>query len=168
MMFGRALADKISILARAAALAASATGIVFASGAATASAESLGYAVVPTQIIYPGEEIAQNRLQLVEVTNKNLAAGYARDISEVNGLVTTRTLLPGRTIMVSALREPYLVKRGDKVLLVFDNGGLRITANGTPLADGTIGSLIQARNTDTGVIVSGTIMPDRSILVVQK
>jgi len=71
-------------------------------------------------------------------------------------------------IMVGALRQPYSVKRGDKILLVYDNGGLRITAAGTPLADGTTGALIQVRNTDTGVILSGTVMPDRSVLVVQK
>lgn len=136
--------------------------------AGPALAGNLGYAVVPTQIIYPGEEIDTKRLQTVEVTNKNLAAGYARDIAEVQGLVTTRTLLPGRTIQVSALRQPYTVKRGEKILLVYDNGGLRITAAGTPLGDGVIGELIQVRNTDTGVIISGTVMPDRSILVVQK
>ena len=133
-----------------------------------AHAETLGYAVVPTQIIYPGEEIDAKRLQTVEVTNKNLAHGYAQDIAQVQGLITTRTLLPGRTIMVGALRQPYSVKRGDKILLVYDNGGLRITAAGTPLADGTTGALIQVRNTDTGVILSGTVMPDRSVLVVQK
>ena len=133
-----------------------------------AAAGNLGYAVVPTQIIYPGQEIEAERLELVEVTNKNLAGGYARDIAEVQGLVTTRTLLPGRTIMVSALRQPYTVKRGDKILLVYDNGGLRITAAGTPLADGVTGELIQVRNTDTGVTLSGTVMPDRSVLVVQK
>ena len=36
-------------------------------------ADNLGYAVVPTQIIYPGEEIDSKRLQTVEVTNKNLS-----------------------------------------------------------------------------------------------
>ena len=133
-----------------------------------AFAENLGYAVVPTQIIYPGEEVDAKRLQMVEVTNRNLAKGYAQDVSQVKGLVTTRTLLPGRTIMIASLRQPYTVKRGDKSLLVYDNGGLRITASGTPLGDGVVGELIQVRNTDTGVIVSGTVMPDRSILVVQK
>jgi flagella basal body P-ring formation protein FlgA len=136
--------------------------------AAPAIADNLGYAVVPTQIIYPGEEIDTKRLQTVEVTNKGLVGGYARDISEVQGLVTTRTLLPGRTIQVSALRQPYTVKRGDKILLVYDHDGLRITASGTPLGDGVIGELLQVRNTDTGVIISGTVMPDRSVLVVQK
>lgn len=160
-MFGRAISKAL----KRAALAA----LVLAPFAAPAThAETLGTAVVPTQIIYPGEEIDAKRLQTVEVTNKNLAKGYAQDISEVQGLITTRTLLPGRTIMVGSLRQPYSVKRGDKILLVYDNGGLRITAAGTPLGDGTTGELIQVRNTDTGVILSGTVMPDRSVLVVQK
>ncbi|RYE55019.1 MAG: flagellar basal body P-ring formation protein FlgA [Rhizobiaceae bacterium] len=161
MTFGRAISHALKRAAMAA--------LVLAPFAVTAAhAETLGYAVVPTQIIYPGEEIDPKRLQTVEVTNKNLAQGYAQDIGEVQGLITTRTLLPGRTIMVGALRQPYSVKRGDKILLVYDNAGLRITAAGTPLADGTTGALIQVRNTDTGVILSGTVMPDRSVLVVQK
>lgn len=161
MTFGPAISSALRRAAFAAAIPA-----MLAAPAAVAG--SLGYAVVPTQIIYPGEQIDPKRLTLVEVTNRNLAQGYARDVSQVQGLVTTRTLLPGRTIMVGALRQPYTVKRGDKILLVFDNGGLRITASGMPLGDGVIGELIQARNTDTGVIVSGTVMPDRSVLVVTK
>ena len=161
MMFGQAISHGL----KKAALAA----LVLAPFSAPAAhAETLGYAVVPTQIIYPGEEIDAKRLETVEVTNKNLAQGYAQDVSQIQGLITTRTLLPGRTIMVASLRQPYAVKRGDKILLVYDNGGLRITAAGTPLADGTTGALIQVRNTDTGVILSGTVMPDRSVLVVQK
>ncbi|MCB1446667.1 MAG: flagellar basal body P-ring formation protein FlgA [Rhizobiaceae bacterium] len=160
-MFGQA----ISIRLKGAALALLIPAVFAAS---PARAGNLGYAVVPTQIIYPGEEIDVKRLQTVEVTNKNLAKGYAQDISQVRGLVTTRTLLPGRTIMIGALRQPYTVKRGDKILLVFDNGGLRITAAGMPLGDGVVGELIQVRNTDTGVIISGTVMADRSVLVVQK
>lgn len=161
MMFGHA----VSIGLKRAALAA----IIPAMFAATAArAENLGLAVVPTQIIYPGEQIDAKRLKTVEVTNRNLAQGYASDIDQVEGLVTTRTLLPGRTIMVAGLKQPSAMKRGDKILLVYDNGVLRITAAGTPLTEGAVGELIQVRNTDTGVILSGTIMPDRSVLVVQK
>jgi flagella basal body P-ring formation protein FlgA len=162
MMFGQA----VSIGVKAAALAAALAPAMLAASAA--GAENLGNAVVPTQIIYPGEQIDARRLKTVEVTNHNLAPGYAQDVSQVEGLVTTRTLLPGRTIMVAGLKQPSAVKRGDKILLVYDNGVLRITAAGTPLAEGSVGELIQVRNTDSGVILSGTIMPDRSVLVVQK
>ncbi|MGV3550684.1 flagellar basal body P-ring formation chaperone FlgA [Rhizobium sp.] len=161
MMFGQATSRAMKYLAIAALVPA-----VFA--VTPGHAEVLGYAIVPTQIIYPGEEIDPKRLERVEVTNKNLSQGYAQDISQVQGLITTRTLLPGRTIMIGALKQPSAIKRGDKILLVYDNGMMRITASGTPLAEGAVGELIQVRNTDTGVILSGTIMPDRTVLVVQK
>jgi flagella basal body P-ring formation protein FlgA len=137
-------------------------------GVVEASAGELGFAVVPTQVIYPGEEIDAGRLQRVEVTNPNLIGSYARDLKEVEGMVTTRTLLPGRTILVSVLRQPFTVKRGDKTLLIYDQGGLKITAAGTPLADAVVGEFIKVRNTDTGVIISGTVMQDGTILVEQK
>jgi flagellar basal body P-ring formation protein FlgA len=136
--------------------------------AGPAFADGLGYAVVPTQIIYPGDEIQPSQLQMVEVTNPDLAGGYAQDVNEVKGMVSTRTLLPGRTIMVATLRLPYTVKRGEKILLIYDQGGLKITASGTPLDNAITGELIRARNTDTGVIISGTVMQDGSVLVEQK
>jgi flagella basal body P-ring formation protein FlgA len=133
-----------------------------------AAAGDLGVAVVPATIIYPGQEIDAGQVRVVDVTNPNLIEGYARSVDQVQGMVTTRTLLPGRTIMLSALRKPFTVKRGDKALLIYDNGSLRITASGTPLADANTGDLIRARNTDSGVIISGTVMADGTILVAQK
>jgi flagella basal body P-ring formation protein FlgA len=138
------------------------------SPAIAASAADYGVAVVPSTIIYPGQEIDAGQVRIVDVTNPNLIEGYARSVGEVQGMITTRTLLPGRTIMLSGLRKPFTVRRGDKAMLIYDNGTLRITASGTPLADANTGDLIRARNTDSGVIISGTVMADGTILVAQK
>ena len=162
MMFGLAHFSIRRIAALAAALSAL---VLFATGS---FAGELGTAVIPKTIIYPGQEIDSGQLQVVEVTNPNLMGGYARTIPEVVGYVTTKTLLPGRTILISALRQQYTVRRGAKITLVYDNGTLRITAAGTPLSDAVVGDLIQVRNTDTGVIIHGTVMDDGSILVAQK
>jgi flagella basal body P-ring formation protein FlgA len=149
-------------------LVAAAFAVASLAVVSSATAADYGMAVVPTQIIYPGQEITESQVKAVPVTNPNIAPGYAQRLSEVTGLVTTKTLLPNRTIMVAALREAWTVRRGDKVVLVYDNAGLKITAAGTPLNDGVVGDLIKVRNTDTGVIISGTVRPDSSILVVQK
>ena len=125
-------------------------------------------AVVPKRIIYPGEEIQAGQLEVVEVTNPNIVKGFAQNVDEVSGLVTKRTLLPGRVILVSALREPFLVSRGTTVQMVFDNGSLVIRASGTPLQDGAAGELIRIRNKDSGVTVSGTVMADGTVHVVAK
>jgi len=125
----------------------------------------MGYAVVPTTIIYPGDTISSAQLQEVEVTNPNLAGDYAKSISQVEGLVSKRTLLPGRTISISALREPYTVTRGSNIRLVFQLGQMTISAAGSPLEDGATGQMIRARNMDSGVIVSGTVLADGTVHV---
>ncbi|MDO6962562.1 flagellar basal body P-ring formation chaperone FlgA [Rhizobium alvei] len=162
MTFATASRSKMQSIKSALAVMA---GLAFA---VPAWAGDLGFAIVPTQIIYPGEEIDASKIQSVPVTNPKLMGGYAKAMDEVRGMVTTRTLLPGRTIMVSSLRQPYTLKRGDKIVLVYDQGGLRITAAGTPLADAITGEFIKVRNTDTGVIISGTVMQDGTVLVEQK
>jgi flagella basal body P-ring formation protein FlgA len=164
MMFGLA---QMKCFARAAA-AAGLLIVVSLAIPSAAAADDMGVAVVPRTIIYPGQEISSAQIQTVPVTNPNLTEGYARTVQEVTGMISNRTLVPGRTIMVSGLRRPYAVKRGDKAKLVYDSGTLRITASGTPMADANVGDLISVRNTDTGVMISGTVMADGSILVAQK
>ena len=125
-------------------------------------------AVVPTRIIYPGETIDPSALEEVGVTNPNLAGNYAHHIGEVTGRITDRTLLPGRTIIVDFLRDPYAIKRGASVKIIYSEGGLTISATGTPMEDGGVGQVIRVRNVESGITVSGTVMADGSIKVLSE
>jgi flagella basal body P-ring formation protein FlgA len=149
---------------------AAATGlaILLAAGLGPALADDALYAVVPTQIIYAGDVISAAHLQEVEVTNPNLTGDYARKIVDVDGMISKRTLLPGRTISVSGLRVPYAVSRGSSVRLTFAIGSMIISASGTPLQDAAIGDLIKVRNIDSGITVSGTVMADGTVRVMGK
>ncbi|WP_420410620.1 flagellar basal body P-ring formation chaperone FlgA [Hoeflea sp.] len=135
----------------------------------TAAAHSgMGTAVVPERTIYPGEELHSGIVREVEVTNPNLKPGYVSVTSELLGKVTTRTLLPGRTIPMGALRDAWAVERGKTVALVFSGNGLTITAVGTPLQNAAIGDFIRVRNIESGVVVSGTVMGDGTVQVAPK
>ncbi|MDQ0319154.1 flagella basal body P-ring formation protein FlgA [Pararhizobium capsulatum DSM 1112] len=125
-------------------------------------------AVIPKETIYPGQVINASSLETVEVTNPNLTGDYAHSVQDVVGKITNRTLLAGRVIIVSALRDPYVVERGKAVRIVYSNGPLTITAGGAPLENAAIGDLIRVRNTDSGIIVQGTVMQDGTIQVVAK
>tara|TARA_R110002020_G_scaffold5841_9_gene24063 strand:+ start:22130 stop:22612 length:483 start_codon:yes stop_codon:yes gene_type:complete len=127
-----------------------------------------GTAVVPQRTIYPGEELLAELVREVNVINPNLRGGYAEITDDVIGKVTTRTLLPGRTIPVAALRDAWAVERGAPVTLVFNGGGLTITAVGTPLQNAAIGDFIRVRNIETGVVISGTVMDNGSVRVAAK
>ncbi|ENN84072.1 flagellar basal body P-ring biosynthesis protein FlgA [Rhizobium freirei PRF 81] len=139
-----------------------------ASAGAQSADASMGTAVVPTETIYPGDIISSGQLEEVEVTNPNLTGDYAKRTREVTGKVSKRTLLPGRTISVSALRQPFAVTRGSNVRLVMSMGTMTITAAGTPLDDGAVGDSIRARNMDSGIIVNGTVLENGTIRVVAK
>jgi flagella basal body P-ring formation protein FlgA len=132
------------------------------------AATDLGYAVIPTTIIYPGETISSAQLQEVEVTNPNLQGDYAKTIGQVDGMISKRTLLPGQSISISALREPYTVTRGSSIRLIFTVGAMAISAAGSPLEDGMTGQMIRVRNMDSGVIVSGTVLANGTIHVAAK
>ena len=127
-----------------------------------------GTAVVPERTIYPGEELMEELVREVEVTNPNLRGGYAEITSEVVGKVTTRTLLPGRTIPVAALRDSWAVERGKNVPLIFSGKGLTITAMGTSLQNAAVGDFIRVRNVESGIIISGTVLENGSIQVAVK
>ncbi len=133
-----------------------------------AGAQDMGTAVVPTEVIYPGDVISSAQLEEVAVTNPNLSGDYAKKISEVTGFVSKRTLVPGRTISISALRQPFAVTRGSNARLVMSVGSMTITAAGTPLDDGSVGDVVRARNMDSGIIVSGTVLENGTIRVVAK
>jgi flagella basal body P-ring formation protein FlgA len=161
MMFRQAKSVVVAWLA----VAGLASGLL---SAAPAQAGDMGNAVVPTEVIYPGDVIGSGQLEEVEVTNPNLTGDYARHISDVTGRVSKRTLLAGRTISISALRQPYAVTRGSNIRLVMSLGSMQITAAGTPLDDGAVGDIIRARNMDSGVIVNGTVLENGTIRVVAK
>ncbi len=152
----------------ASAMAQSVLVASFMLGQTPPAAAKDGYAVVPMQTIYPGETISVSQVEEVKVTNPNLAGGYASSVDQVVGMVTKRTLLQGRTIPLSGLREAYAIKRGSSVRLTFALGNMLISASGTPLTDAGVGDVIKVRNIDSGAIVSGTVMADGTVQVMAK
>ncbi|AYC99653.1 flagellar basal body P-ring formation chaperone FlgA [Neorhizobium sp. NCHU2750] len=143
--------------------------LLFIAGAGSqhAIAQTL-YAVVPTSTIFPGDTISAGQVTEVEVTNPNLAGGYSSDLSQVVGKVSKRTLVPGRTIPVASLRDPFTVERGKSVRILFNVGGLTISASGSSMQDAMTGESIKVRNVESGVIVTGTVRPDGNVEVAQK
>ena len=148
--------------------AAVATTVAASLWAAPQAAYAQAFAVVPTQTVYPGETLTASQLEEVPVTNPNIAGGYAQSIAEVEGMISKRTLLPGRTIPVASLRPPYAINRGANIRLTFTLGSMTISASGTPLTDASVGDVIKVRNLDSGVIVTGTVLADGTVQVMAK
>jgi flagellar basal body P-ring formation protein FlgA len=122
---------------------------------------------VPIAIIYPGEVIKDNSLIDHDFSADFPTSKYPAFDSRaaIVGKVARRTLLPGSPIPLNAVGDPKTVANGAKVRLLFEDGGLAITAYGTALQAGSVGEIISVRNLGSGLTISGAVQADGSIRV---
>jgi flagellar basal body P-ring formation protein FlgA len=138
-------------------------GLFFALGVPAAADEMR--APTPKLVIYPGDPISEDMLTEAPVAASSSGGPVAMAVEDVLGMVASRTLLPGRSIPMSALSPPKLVRTGAKVKLLYVDGALTITATGDALQDGFVGQTVKVRNGDSGVILSGRVRSDGSVMV---
>ncbi|MBO6718572.1 MAG: flagellar basal body P-ring formation protein FlgA [Rhizobiaceae bacterium] len=151
---------------RAYVLAACGAAVLAAQALAAMPAAAQEMVVVATRVVYPGETVTSDALQSVALRRSKAGLPpIAYDRTEVEGRVARRTLLPGRLIALSSLRDAYAVEAGKPVQVLYVQGGLTISAIGVALQPGSTGDLIRVRNSDSGVVFSGTVMGDGTVRV---
>lgn len=140
-------------------------GLALAAGSLPAAAQDMG--VIPTRIIYPGETITGDALKMARVRQggKPTTIAFARQPDELVGKVAKRTLLPGRFVALTAVRDAYLVQQGAPVQAILVDRGLTISLGAISLEPGSAGDVVKVRNTDSGAIFSATVMADGTVRV---
>ncbi|MFC6490355.1 flagellar basal body P-ring formation chaperone FlgA [Nitratireductor sp. GCM10026969] len=141
-------------------------GLAAALALVTASAAAQETVVVPLRVIYPGETVSANALNEVTLRRRQKGmAAIARAPGDLEGKVARRTLLPGRLVPLSSVREAYLVEPGTAVTVIFSEGALTISLTAVPLESGAAGDLIKLRNMDSGAVITGIVMADGTVRV---
>jgi len=131
-----------------------------------AVAHAADMAVVATRIVYPGETVSADTLDQVALRpNARVTSPFVQEIGEADGKVAKRTILPGKLIPLSSLREPYLVEAGQAVTVIFQQDGLTIQATAVPLQPGSLGDVLRLRNADSGKVFTGIVMANGTIRV---
>jgi flagellar basal body P-ring formation protein FlgA len=120
---------------------------------------------VPAQVIYPGDRITEAMLVDAQESAPNAMPGAIWERADLVGKVARRTLLPGRPIPSIAVEEPRAVSTGGQVQLVYQQDGLIIVTTAQALQNGYVGQMVQVRNLDSGLVVSGVIQPDGAVRV---
>ncbi|ETX29689.1 flagellar basal body P-ring formation chaperone FlgA [Roseivivax isoporae] len=117
--------------------------------------------VTPTRTIRAAEIVAADAVALAAGSHPDAAA----TLGEVIGREARVALFPGRPVLLSQLQRPALVERNALVPLVFEAGGLRITAEGRALGRGAAGERIRVMNLSSKASVFGTVREDGSVEV---
>ena len=156
----------MSAMARKGRLAVASAGLALSLlGAMAEPACSADLALpVPRTTIYPGDVIVEDMLVERAFIAHTVARGTVHAArTALIGKVARRTLLALQPIAVNSIREPYLVNQGKPVLVVYETRGLTITGQATALENGSVGEDVSLRNTDSGLLIRGTVAPDGSV-----
>lgn len=139
-----------------------ATGLSLGAPAAGAAETVL----VPVRPIYPGETVTLSALrEVVLKPGKQIPAAVAFRAEDLDGKVARRTLLPNRYVPVNSLREAYLVEQGAPVQVVFETGGMTISATAICLQSGAAGDVVKVRNLDSGKMFTAIVTGNGTVRV---
>lgn len=132
---------------------------------------------VPVHVAASAEVVIVNRPVSRGVTlsaddlrseRRDLAAlpyGYVLHIKQAAGQRVTRSLSEGTVLTPNALAPPQWVKRGERVTVLAQSGGMEIRMTGEALMDGTEGTVVRVRNLNSARVVEGTVIAQGVIQV---
>jgi flagella basal body P-ring formation protein FlgA len=121
---------------------------------------------VPRITIYPGNVITESMLTDKLIRGPDAGGpSYASAREELIGKVARQTLLPDLPVSTAGLREPFAVKQGQAAVVIFQSGGLIISATAIPLQAGSAGEVISLRNIDSGTTIRGIVQGDGTVRV---
>ncbi|WP_299877653.1 flagellar basal body P-ring formation chaperone FlgA [uncultured Sulfitobacter sp.] len=109
---------------------------------------------VPTRQILPDEIIQVSDITTVEMPLQRLGTFAVRAKDDVIGKQVRRMLSVGRPVPRQSVIPPKLVTRGEKVKIVLNQGGLRLTAKGRALADAHLDQEIRVVNLSSNKTIS--------------
>ena len=114
-----------------------------------------------------GEQLQQDMLTMERRDVMTLRAGYLGDINDSVGMLATRSLPVGTVVNANLLSHPSLVKRGDLVQIEAAGGGVAVNTQGTALADGRQGQVIQVRNNSSKRVLQAIVTRAHTVQVMQ-
>lgn len=112
--------------------------------------------LVALEPIDAGQRIDASSLGWQQSDISRLRRGYLDDIAQASGMVATRRISDGTALTDSMLRQPWMVKRGDTVVLTAIGQGFRVSRNVEALDNGGLGSTIRLK-TESNQILQGKV-----------
>lgn len=107
-------------------------------------------AVVPNRFLKADELIEVGDIRITRIRVYQVNHPFITNESEVVGMSAVRPLPPDVPLRAAFVRLPLVVKKGDRVLIEAQRGGLSIRAYGITKSSGQVGQTIRVANLDSG------------------
>ncbi|MDY6828761.1 MAG: flagellar basal body P-ring formation chaperone FlgA [Pseudomonadota bacterium] len=123
------------------------------------------HVVVAKGPIARGTPLTAAHLQQVEHDISRLPSGYFRDLDAVIGAIARRNINAQEPLSGGLIQQPTLVKRGDEVLILAQQGAMQITGTGVALSNGGEGDQVRIRSAGSDRVVYARVVGDRQVEV---
>lgn len=107
-------------------------------------------AIVPDRFLKANEPIDAEDIKTVRMRVHQVNHPFITNEREVIGMSAARPLPPDVPLRAAFIRPPLAVKKGDRVLIEVQRGGLSIRTYGITKSSGQIGQTITVANLDSG------------------
>lgn len=131
----------------------------------TASLEQRVNVVVARRPMGRFKPIEEADIELTAVDLASLPADRIDDPAVAIGKRTRRAVGSGTVLRPDLLELPPLVKRGDRVRIIAESAGLRVSAFGQVKQKGTQGELIPVVNLDSNKVVHARVVDSQTVRI---
>lgn len=115
--------------------------------------------------VQSGEVITAGDIEWMEVNVDSVGRNIVQSAEEIIGMSPRRTISQGRLIREADLQLPVLIRKNSIVTIELIQGGLRLTAQGRALENGSHEQAIRVMNTQSNRIITGSVRNSNSVLV---
>ncbi len=121
--------------------------------------------VVSSQPLIAHEIVTGKEVRLERRDVSRLMARPFYRLDEVVGQQVARAITVNEPLTHTNINRPTLMRRGNAVLLVYENGGIRVEVPGTAEENGRAGELIQVKNPSSGKLLRGRVLDGRVVRI---
>ena len=125
---------------------------------ATADVAAVQEVVVPVRPIKMDEQIEADDVTTDRIVLFDLKQPYITNPADVIGKAAIRPLAAQSAIRITAVRRPFAVHKGDRVMIEARQGNLSIQTVGVTKSHGEMGQTITVSNVDSGKELRATVV----------
>ena len=112
-----------------------------------------------------GEIISDENIQLETIQTERPWKNALRSIDQALGFEAGRNMPIGKILTQKFLKRPALVNRGDKILILAEKGGMKITAPGILKEDGFKDGMVKVLNIESKKLIYGRLVDANTVKV---
>lgn len=125
----------------------------------------LAQAYVTLRPLNKGERLRASNVKQKTLDVSLLKHGYYQDMAKLRGRVLKHSMQADRPITPFDIVTEKVVKRGDKVTIVANSNGIKVSMRGLAMSAGSLGDTIRVRSLSNKRVLQGKIVNKQTVEV---